>query len=397
MVEPAVPASTPGARTRLFTPAFIALSAAELAYFTAAGLMIPATPLFAAGPLDADNVGVGFAVGAFSISALVLRPFAGRAADRRGRRPLLIGGALLYAVATAAHALVPDLAALVGLRLLLGAAEAFFFVAGFAMVADLAPPGRAGEALSFNSLSLYLGIAIGPLVGEFLLDAGGFTAAWLGGAALALAAAAIATRIPETASREQAVDGSAPLFNRAAIGPSLGLFTGIAGMAGFFAFVALRAQDLGMEGSRLVLLEFGLLVVGCRIVFARLPDRVPPFRLGAVALGLIAVGLAVAAVVPTVEGLLAGAGIMAVGVAFTTPAFFAAIFARVRPSERGAAAGTASLFLDLAFGGGPMLLGLVAGAAGIPAAFGVAAAVAAVGAGATALVPLSRGRAMPAA
>ncbi len=74
---------------------------------------------------------------------------------------------------------------LIGLRLLLGVAEAFFFVAGFAAVADLAPPGRAGEALSFNSLSLYLGVAFGPLIGQLLLETGGFAMAWLGGAALA--------------------------------------------------------------------------------------------------------------------------------------------------------------------------------------------------------------------
>ncbi len=366
--------------TRLFTPAFIALSLAELAYFTAAGLMIPTTPLFVAGPLKSSEVGVGIAVGAFSVTALILRPFAGRAADRRGRRPLLIGGALLFSVVTAAHVLSTDLATLIGLRLLLGAAEAFFFVAGFAMVADLAPPNRAGEALSFNSLSLYLGIAIGPTIGELLLDAGGFPLAWLGGAALALTAALLATRIPET-SRPTRIDAGTPaLINRSVIAPSLALFTGIAGMAGFFAFVALHARDLGMDGSRSVLLLFGLIVVACRVIFARLPDRVPPYRLGAVALILIAAGLALAAAVPTILGLFAGTSIIAVGVAFTTPAFFAAIFAKVAPSERGSASGTASLFLDLAFGGGPMLLGIVAGLAGIPAAFGAAAGLALVGA-----------------
>ena len=88
---------------RLFTPAFIALAVAELAYFTAAGMLISLTPLFAAGPLGADEVGVGVTVGAFGTTALILRPWAGRAADRRGRRPLLIGGALLCALAIAAH------------------------------------------------------------------------------------------------------------------------------------------------------------------------------------------------------------------------------------------------------------------------------------------------------
>ena len=126
-------------RPKLFTPAFITLAAAELAYFTAAGLMIPATPLFAAGPLGASEAGVGLVVGAFSLTALILRPWAGRLSDRRGRRALLLGGALLMAFASLAHLAASDLLVLTGLRLTLGAAEAFFFVAGVAALADLAP------------------------------------------------------------------------------------------------------------------------------------------------------------------------------------------------------------------------------------------------------------------
>jgi hypothetical protein len=47
---------------------------------------------------------------------------------------------------------------LVVLRLLLGAAEALYFVAGFAALADLAPIGCAAEALSFNALALAVGM-----------------------------------------------------------------------------------------------------------------------------------------------------------------------------------------------------------------------------------------------
>ena len=389
-------APTEQPNTRLFTPAFIALSLAELAYFTAAGLTIPVTPLFAHGPLGADPAGVGLVVGAFSVTALILRPYAGRMTDRWGRRQPLVLGALACAIVLAGHAFVDSLAVLVGLRLLLGVAEAFFFVAGFAAVADLAPPGRAGEALSFNSLSLYLGIALGPLLGHWLLDQGGFGLAWIGGAALALAAAALAWRLPETMRRDETPGATdTPGFlHRAAIAPSLVLFAAIAGMGGFFAFVAIYAtEDLGLDGTGGVLLLFGAIVVTTRIVFAKLPDRVPPFRLGAIALALCAAGLAIAGGFPSVAGLVVGSALLAIGVAFTTPAVFAAIFARVPASERGAASGTASLFIDLGFGGGPMLLGIVAGSAGIPAAFVVAAAVAAVGAAGSTLLSLDRGRA----
>ena len=116
--------------------------------------------------------------------------------------------------------------------------------------------------------------------------------------------------------------------------------------------------------------------------------------LGAGALGLVAVGLIVAATLPGIGALLGGAVLLAIGVAFMTPALFAATFNAVPATERGAAAGTGSLFIDLGFGTGPLLAGLVAARAGIPVAFAAAAAIAMVGAiGAMAGARLSRTRA----
>jgi hypothetical protein len=77
---------------------------------------------------------------------------------------------------------------------------------------------------------------------------------------------------------------------------------------------------------------------------------------------------------------LIGVVVMAVGVTFSTPAFFSAIFATAKPSERGAAAGTASAFIDLALGFGPIALGLVASAHGIPWAMAAGAGAAFAGA-----------------
>jgi MFS family permease len=365
---------------RLFTVPFVLLAVCELAYFSAAGLTIPLTPLFAEGPMGANELWVGITVGAFSVTTVALRPYAGRLSDRRGRRSLLIGGALLCAVALAAHAVTTSLAVLIGLRLVLGVAEAFFFVAAFAALADLAPPGRAGEALSFNSLALYLGIALGPLLGESLLDAGGFGVAWIGGAALALLAVVLAAFIGETAPPRAADAPPTPLFHPAALAPGLAIFAGTAAMGGFLAFVALHAPTVGLDAAGPVLLTFGLVVVGCRVIFARLPDRVPPFRLAAAALALAAVGMLVVSLVGSVAGLLVGAALLAGGMAFLTPAIFAATFARAPAAERGSAMATVSVFIDLAFGAGPIVVGFVAGLASISAGFAATAAIAAVAA-----------------
>jgi MFS family permease len=371
MAEPSSP--------RLITPAFVALTLSDLAYFSAAGVLVAATPLFATEALHADEAGVGLAVGSFSVTTLLVRPLAGRWADRHGRRTMLVIGAALFAVTVLGHYVVTSLVALVVLRVVMGAAEALYFVAGFAALADLAPPGRAGEALSLNSLALYLGVAGGPLAGQALLRWGGFNGAWTGAVVLALLAAVAATRVPETRPATPHPVAPARLFHPAALGPGSALFTGVAVMSGFLAFAVLQARAVGIEAWSAVLLVFGIVVVLVRLVFATVPDRLPPLRLAAAALASGAIGCVVIGSVRTPAGLLAGAAVLGVATAFLTPAIFAAVFGTVPPSERGTAAATTSIFIDLGLGGGPLLMGMAAVATSIPTAFLLASALPAAG------------------
>jgi predicted MFS family arabinose efflux permease len=150
-------------------------------------------------------------------------------------------------------------------------------------------------------------------------------------------------------------------------------------VGGFLAFAAPHAQDIGVVRSSLPLVVYGSVVVVCRIAFAKVPDRLPPLPLGAASLLAIGLGLGLAAVSPTSAAMLIGAALMGLGVTFSTPAFFSAIFATASPSQRGAASGTASAMLDIGLGGGPIILGIVAESLGIPWAFGVGAAIALAG------------------
>ena len=68
-----------GAGERLLTAAFIRLTLADVAYFTATGVAIYTMPLWVTGPIGSDKSGAGVAFGAFADSALILHYRAGSA------------------------------------------------------------------------------------------------------------------------------------------------------------------------------------------------------------------------------------------------------------------------------------------------------------------------------
>src|SRR5688572_24045897 len=368
----------------LFTRGFVALGVADLAYFVSVGVAIHTLPLYATGPVGSDEAGAGLAFGAFGVTALLCRPIAGRLSDVHGRKPLLVFGALLAAAGMVMLPYVDTLIGVVAIRLLQGVAEASFFVAGFALLADLAPPARLGEALSYNSLGLYLGIAFGPPLGEIVVEHWGYTEAWWVAGALAVAAAVIVRWVPEVPG--EGGDGHGKLIHRPGLPASLGFFASLAAISGFLAFASLWSEEVGLDNTSLALGVYGGVIVVCRVAFAKVPDRLPSLPLAAGSLVAIAAGLAVIVGWQTEAGLLTGVVVMAVGVTFSTPAFFAAIFATATPGERGAAAGTASAFIDLGLGFGPIALGLVARQQDLSWAFGAGCAFALIGAAWTALL-----------
>ena len=367
-------------RAPLLTRTFVTVAVAELSYFTADGVLLPALPRYVEGPLGAGNVAVGIVIGAFSVSAFFLRPWAGLLSDRRGRRIVMVAGASVFALSVLGYLAATSVAVLVAMRLLTGIGDALFFVAALSANVDLAPEDRRGEAMSFASLSLYVGIGAGPFLGEAVIAWGGFETAWLVSIALAVVAVGLTLRLPPMRPEQAEIASERHrLVHRAGILPGAVLFATIWGMGGFLAFVPLYALDLGMGGASLVLGLFAGLVVLIRSVGATIPDRIGPGRAVRISLVLTSMGLALIGVWGTPAGLVAGTSLFGVGMALFTPALFTIAVTGIPTNERGAVMGTTSAFLDLAFGFGPATLGFVAAAVGRGGIFLAGSAVSAVG------------------
>jgi MFS family permease len=366
--------------------AFAGVFAVTFSGLVAVGAVLPVLPRYVHGPLDGGNIAVGIVVGCYAVTGLMLRPLAGRFADRRGRKPTVLVGSVLVAVAGFLYLLPLGIAGLILARLVLGAGEGSVFTAGSAWIVDLAPPERRGRVIGLYGLAVWSGLSVGPLIGELLLHASGYGLVWVFAGTMPLIGAAIASRIPDP-YRPQAIhpDEHHPLIAREAVRPGAALALGSIGYATVAAFVVLHLESRGVDHGAAVFGAFATMVVLTRLVAGDLPDRAGPARVAtgaalAEALGLTTIGLAHSLPV-------AVAGALAMGTAFSLlyPSLSLIVVERVSEKRRGAALGTFTAFFDAGVGLGAPLAGVAAALTSYEGAFLLSAAIAVVSATAIAL------------
>ncbi|MEL6776859.1 MAG: MFS transporter [Cyanobacteria bacterium J06597_16] len=160
---------------------------ASLCFWGGLAGMLPNLALYIRS-FGASNQEVGWVMASFAVGLLGFRPKMSRLTDTRGRKPALLIGVVVIALAPILYLdimLVPQVTfTLPGLGwdiklavLLLALVRAFhglsvaaFATAYTAAVADMAPPKNRGELISFMSLAGPTGMAMGPALGGYFKD-----------------------------------------------------------------------------------------------------------------------------------------------------------------------------------------------------------------------------------
>jgi MFS family permease len=373
--------------------AFAGVFAVTFCCLLAVGAVLPVMPRYVHGPLDAGNIAVGVVIGSYAITGLMLRPFAGRLADHRGRKPTVFAGSCLVALGGFMYLLPLGVLGLVLARLVLGAGEGAVFTGGSAWIVDLAPPGRRGRVIGLYGLAVWAGLSVGPLLGELLLHASGYTAVWLLAGALPLLGAAIATRVPDPFRPAPGIESEHhPLIAREAVRPGIALALGSTGYAAIAAFVVLHLEARGVGHGATVFGAFATMVVVTRLLGGDLPDRIGPARVATAAAVVEAIGLSTIAFAHSLAVALAGA--LAMGAAFSLlyPSLSLIVVGRVSDRRRGAALGTFTAFFDAGVGLGAPLAGIASALMSYEGAFLLSAAIALASAATIALTIAPRGR-----
>jgi EmrB/QacA subfamily drug resistance transporter len=109
-------------------------------------------------------------VNAYNLSFAVLLITAAALGDRYGRRRLYVAGLVLFAAASAACALAPDVGFLIAARAVQGAGAALLVTLGLALLSAAFPPEKRGAAIGLFSAVTGISVASGPLVGGAVVE-----------------------------------------------------------------------------------------------------------------------------------------------------------------------------------------------------------------------------------
>jgi len=157
-------------RDAVFAP-LAGLLVSQLVLYIGVGVLLPALPLYAQS-IGLSQSANGLVISAPALAMLILNVPTGQMADRYGRKPVMIAGLGIMAVADIGTALAKTMVFLIPTRLLLGVGRAACEGGDRAYLADLTKrvPEKRGIITAAQAMVHGFGLVIGPLIGGSALD-----------------------------------------------------------------------------------------------------------------------------------------------------------------------------------------------------------------------------------
>ena len=332
------------------------------------GMLLPELPGYLAS-MDARHL-IGWIVALFTLGAFGSRFVAGRVADRAGRKPVMLFGTAVTALAGFAYigvARVDSVAmAVTGflvVRFLHGLSTGFRPTGTSAFLTDLSPPARRGEAFGYLGVAGNAGMALGPALGSWLAVEFGYDAMFLASSALGLAAYLMTLRLPETLPDARGVEWQdLNVLKGGTVEPtawpaSVFLLPVAIAFGTFLTVTPDLVADLGFvyKGS------FNTVVVAAsilaRLVAGKASDRYGRVELLKVGAVLLAVGMTLFSFATSVPLLLAAGIVYGFSIGINMPAIFAWTVDLAPEGKAATALGTMLMALEVGIGVGAFASG----------------------------------------
>jgi MFS transporter, DHA1 family, multidrug resistance protein len=336
--------------------------------FLGIGLVIPVLPTLM-NELGITGTTVGYLTAAFAIAQLIVSPFAGKAADKFGRKIMIVIGLFIFGISEFLFGIGREIEMLFISRILGGVSAAFIMPAVTAFIADITNLDTRPKALGYMSAAISTGFIIGPGIGGFLTEYGTripfFFAGALGTIAAILSIILLSEPNRKEDKNEQVSDGKIG-FKRI-IAPKYFLafiliFIASFGLAAFESFFSLFVDHkFQFKPSDIAIVITGGAIFGAVsqvILFDRLTRIWGEIKLIRYSLILSALLVFLMTVVHSYFSILLVTFIVFVGFDLFRPAV-TSYLSNIAGNEQGFVGGMNSMFTSLANISGPILGGIL--------------------------------------
>ncbi len=131
------------------------------------GVVAPFLPEYSLS-LGASATEVGVIFSSFSISRTLFLPLIGNLTDRKGKKPFIVSGLLLYTVVSLIYLDFQSIPGLITARMLQGICAGLVIPSSMALLGELSPQEEIGKFTGLFNTAFFLGLGTGPLIGGFL-------------------------------------------------------------------------------------------------------------------------------------------------------------------------------------------------------------------------------------
>ncbi len=218
------------------------ICAAGFVVWSGFGAILPYLPVFLQEQAHASVWSIGVIAAAYYVGTFLFAAPLGRLSDSIGRKPVIVAGVILYALASGLFISTTNPWWFIVFRLLEGMGAAAVTPAGQALIADLSTEQTRSQAYGWYTTAQFGGLVAGPLLAVPLYNLGGgqgtwaFYAIFLFGCALSAVTALVllsAIKEPEHARRRREIKVVRPSYRQLITKPVVAFF--VVAFTGHFA------------------------------------------------------------------------------------------------------------------------------------------------------------------
>ncbi|MFD2035275.1 MFS transporter [Belliella marina] len=342
---------------------FFTLCLSSFLFFASFNMIIPELPSYLSSLGGEDYKGL--IISLFTLTAGLSRPFSGKLADRIGRIPVMIFGAIVCFLVSLLYPFITSVIGFLFLRFVHGFSTGFTPTGTSAYVADIIPFNKRGEAMGIQSLFGSMGMAAGPALGGYIAAEWGINPLFYTSAFTAILSILILLRLKETLKERENLSldhfklNRHEIIEKRVLTPSVVLFLTVFSFGIVLTIIPDYSAFLGIKNKGLFFAVFTLASLGIRVIAGKASDkygRVPVMKVATLSMSI---AMMVIALAQTKGTLLFGAVIFGASVGMNSPTITAWTIDLSLDKFRGRALATMYIALEAGIGIGALVSGFV--------------------------------------